>query len=533
MKKTLALVIAGLMAQAHGKAWLYQQIPENSHAYLKLPSHWQLLLLENSKDSKELGEQFAKIRQGLSELQGVDLPESVQKLLRSFFQQNGGPLEIAFIDNKDHKKEDRVNIGLQLNHHDKDKFFQLIKEFAVSIHAEVKGDASAGELIEKAGPKTCYSFDDKSGQVLLAVGCQPAGKAPEALVQQLESQAPGDDEALLWISNANNRIFKSKHGKDSPLLSQVDWLSLSYNKEQQLKFKLNNFPLAVLFPAATLPADFPVSANLHQLFSISVPGAQELAQLEPQLPKMLDEQLKPLDLSADEVLAALAGPWTYIDDQNGTFLVRQKDKNAALDQLLEKMVAKKWLSKDVQGGVTHLKVESKLSGSQRLALNMFVPNHIYYVDAGDYRLFADLPQVLADQQNLEKTKKISDFLPAQLQKSPLAFASQQPDLARQSYYSRLRWLRLWGDLSGQKVDLTALPPASKLQLASASTISLGLQPEEKALSLELNLPNGLTDLTVQLSNYNAFSIGLLSAIVLPAYNQYVERAKREQELLKK
>lgn len=526
MKKTWALLLAALMAQAQGKAWLYQQMPEQSHAYLKLPSHWQLLLLDDPSDPKELREQFAQIRQSLSELQGLELPPSARALLRSFLTQNGGPLEIAFIDGKG--KEDLANIGLQLNHRDRDKFFQLIKEFAAGIRAEVKGDGSAGQLLEKNGSKTCYSFDDKSGQVLLAVGCQPAGPAPAALVQQLESSAPGDGEALLWISNGNNRIFRTRNGRDMPLFSQVDWLSLSYNKERQLQLKLNNFPPAVLFPAATAPLDFPVSGQLQRLFSFNVPDAKELAQLEPQLPQMLDEQLRPLDLTAEEVLAALAGPWTYVDDLNGAFLVRHKDKNAPLEQLLDKMVAKKWLSKEVLGDVTHLKLETKLSASQQLALNMVLPSHIYYVDSGDYRLFADLPQVLADQQNLEKTKKIGDFLPVQLQKSPLAFASRQPGLAQRSYYSRLRWLQLWSDLSGQPVDLTALPPASKLQLAGSSTISLGLLPDGQALTLILNLPNGLTDLTAQLDGYNAFGLGIVSAIVLPAYQDYVARSKQRQ-----
>ena len=160
-------------------------------------------------------------------------------------------------------------------------------------------------------------------------------------------------------------------------------------------------------------------------------------------------------------------------------------------------------------------------------------NHYYLRAEGDYLLISDLPQPLLARKNLAAdAPTVARWLAAEhidLADSAYAYIQNQRHLGRDSYYNGLKRLQAYADLAQSPLDIMALPDAS--QLPASGAVALRLRGDGKNPTLTLDLQNGIDDL-LNLANGTATiaSIGILSAIALPAYQDYTIRARIAQNL---
>ena len=162
-------------------------------------------------------------------------------------------------------------------------------------------------------------------------------------------------------------------------------------------------------------------------------------------------------------------------------------------------------------------------------------NHYYLRTEGDYLLISDLPQPLLARKNLAAdAPTVARWLAAEhidLGDSAYAYIQNQRHLGRDSYYNGLKRLQTYADLAQTPFDLAALPDAS--QLPASGAVALRLRGDGKNPTLTLDLQNGIDDLAALAGGGTATlaTLGIVSAIALPAYQDYTIRSRIAQNLL--
>ena len=291
--------------------------------------------------------------------------------------------------------------------------------------------------------------------------------------------------------------------------------------------------------------DLPYHGDIAALAALTLPNDAQIEGIAQSGGKLKQALQQTLGISADD-LAAL-GTLYYLADDNGGYLVLPQSAKPALDALLGKLQDRGIFNKreTLQDGIEHLAFTSLTAQSASQAaqqnpqnaafitLMSQLQNHYYLRTEGDYLLISDLPQPLLARKNLAAdAPTVARWLAAEhidLADSAYAYIQNQRHLGRDSYYNGLKRLQTYADLAQTPLDLAALPDAS--QLPASGAIALRLRGDGKNPTLTLDLQNGIDDL-LNLANGTATiaSIGILSAIALPAYQDYTIRARIAQNL---
>ncbi|OAD22248.1 PilA-related fimbrial protein [Candidatus Thiomargarita nelsonii] len=100
------------------------------------------------------------------------------------------------------------------------------------------------------------------------------------------------------------------------------------------------------------------------------------------------------------------------------------------------------------------------------------------------------------------------------------------DTPRYLYYAYLGTLRMLADLAGTSVDLFALPTVMELNLPKNGTYGMQLDISESLLSLEFTFENNPLDFMLGSNGLVGAAVtGILAAVSIPAYNDYIKRAQ--------
>jgi Tfp pilus assembly protein, major pilin PilA len=164
--------------------------------------------------------------------------------------------------------------------------------------------------------------------------------------------------------------------------------------------------------------------------------------------------------------------------------------------------------------------------------------HLYWVEDGDFLIFAKVPQALADRASATLDTSLDAWLKTQSwqgQANLLGFTTVSHDAQRHAYYSYLQLLQILGDLSGQPTDLTALPAAHTLQLPRRGVIgmSLGVTPDDLSFNMtyEQQPLEMLTGSSGNGSMTAVAAVAVMAAIAIPAYQDYIVRAQVSEGLV--
>ena len=242
-------------------------------------------------------------------------------------------------------------------------------------------------------------------------------------------------------------------------------------------------------------------------------------------------------------LGAWVGPEliAFEDDAGSFTAVRASDRKALyaeLDQLVQRLHwryrVRKFEGIEIHA-LTMASAPARTAAGQRAALGQLmsrIGTHLYWIEDGDFLIFARVPQALADRVAARPDTLLSDWLKQRGYPGAHSLAGMTAvtrHAQRNAYYSYLQVLQILDDISGADTDLMELPAAHALKLpehgvagahigVTNDALSLGLDYEQRPLEL-LGASGGGSGTTA------IAGVAILAAIAIPAYQDYLVRAQ--------
>lgn len=159
----------------------------------------------------------------------------------------------------------------------------------------------------------------------------------------------------------------------------------------------------------------------------------------------------------------------------------------------------------------------------------------YWVEENEFLVIAELPQVLADRQFSTEKTTLQTWLKEGQSRDPagtVAMATAvSDDLQRDSYHGMIQVLQALGDVLRVEIDPYAFPNADELRLPEQGSIAARLGVAGDTLRLSLSYEDSPAELLQGPGGIAAVaSAGLLTAIAVPAFDDYRLRSQLRQAL---
>jgi Tfp pilus assembly major pilin PilA len=575
-------------------AWLRNHLPNSTVAYLRIPSPWDMLgAVPNGRplDAAMASEQHLKAVASLREAIAKDkvlADAGITPYLLPLLGDLRSPVEVALIDPVGFMSPgSHALISMRIaqkNVAELNARFGMLEASGLKLAAPLddKGD---GKLA--SGP--LLHFDAASGRLFVFGGKDEIQPAQFANVLDELQKTKNDSATAKAIAAQELKIDQSGQGLFGWFgLRGVGGLaasSIPTDTAGTLPGDLTAKTESIAFGAGTVEghgrlqfivhapqarvlsylaprqfkADFKTAGQPRWVMNLAVPSAEQADLIEHNLS---------LDFGADKATAVRKasadmrqklgfgmgdlskwfGPELVVfQDEAGTYTaVRSNDRKAfyaALPELSKRMHGS-YATQSLDGMTIHALTlttpdttapDDKLSGGALKALMARLGTHLYWVEDGDYLIFAQLPQMLADRHAANLDTNIGTWLASQAwqgQQNLLAFTTVTRDAQRNAYYTYLQLLQALNDLSGQQgTDLMALPAAYSFKLPSQGVLgaSLGASTDDLSLSITYEqqpleaLGSGGSMATVAVMAVGA-------AIAIPAYQDYTVRSQANEGL---
>ena len=129
------------------------------------------------------------------------------------------------------------------------------------------------------------------------------------------------------------------------------------------------------------------------------------------------------------------------------------------------------------------------------------------------------PNQVSIAQWLKRTQK------QDTQNSIFVFSTSISASPRRVYYFYLQALQFLADVSDQSINIAALPSAYELDLARPGSYSFRIDLAKHLLGVELSFESNPLEFIASADMSTVAVVGVLAAIAIPAYNDYILRAK--------
>jgi len=256
---------------------------------------------------------------------------------------------------------------------------------------------------------------------------------------------------------------------------------------------------------------------------------------------------KELGFSIEEALGAFGPEMLFFTDEVGEFLAIRKGDN--LEKIIAILVNKFGLgyeTREINEKLYHhllipasLAEETQLPESETeaffLELARKLNTHIYWVEEEGYLILAQIPQQLFDREQNVEHVQIQQWLKEKqkqdIQSSLFFISTSISDTPRQLYYAYLQSLIMLAELADTKMDLFTLPSALEINLPKTGTYGMQLDISESLLSLEFTFENNPLEFMLSTDNMVTVAIiGIVAAVAIPAYTDYLKKAKVSEGL---
>lgn len=579
-------------------AWLSHHLPATTVAYLRIPTPWGIIGAVpdgRSLDQVTASETNLKTIAGLREAIARDkvLADSgAAAYLIPLMVDLRSPIEAVASDPIGVMSPGtQVLVTMRLAQHTAAEVAARFAALGPAMTLAHPFDAHGDSQLPTGAP---VHFDAASQRLFLLLGRQPAsGTQLSALLASLAG-ASTDTPAAKAIATQERTIddsgeglfgWASLHGVGSlatgtipqqavgtlpgDLLSKADGVafgagSVDGHGTMQLRFHAPQSRLLGYLAPKQFAPDFKVAGSPRWVANLALPGAAQWQALEHNLT---------LDFGAERATAwrdALAawkqkagfdiadltqwiGPEliAFEDDAGSYTALRVRDRQALYALLDRQAKSHGWRfdARPLDGLTIH---ELTVHGSEKpedaakrnypgmAAISQLaarVGSHFYWVEDGDFLIFAKVPQALADRAAAHPSLRLDHWLKAQGYPgtdSLLGVTAVTHDAQRKTYYAYLQLLQIIDDVSGGEVDLMAMPAAHSLNLPHRGIAGLSLGVTDDGIAFRVNYEQQPLELIGASGNGSGMTavavVAIMAAIAIPAYQDYVIRSQVSEGL---
>lgn len=590
-----AQALARARAATAQPAWLRAHLPANAVAYLRIPSPWTLLgatptgtaLDAAAVDAHQL-EVVAQLRKAAAEspqLAGTD----IGALIDVYFSRLNSPLEMAMVDATGMTTPNgRMLLTAQLSVTDAaavQRLFATIPRPSVQLSAPLDrngdGQLAMGAAVHFDAPNRRLFVlvgaqpVDHADMNALLTGLQPGAKAP-ASMSRLEPQLDASGQGLFaWIRLdtlarlLGSRLPANLAGSVVPDLAEhVSAIALgsgTVHGHGRISIALDAPKARVLRYLAT-KLDFSGLDTIGDpdwALSFALPTPDQVHAFESHLDQELgakgaatwrkwQQQLQAAGIFDVVTLTGVLGPEVVIfDDDSGTYTaVRLRDAKAFHAQLATLATRYHWKIGSGRSGAADVHwfsapgfgkpgaAPGTTAGDDETAFKLLLQRlrtHAYWVEDGDWLIFGDVPQALADRAAASgRRRAIGGWFARQDYPADtwIGLTAVNRGAQRDAYYRYLRALVMLGDVLDRPVDILPLPGANKLGLPDRGLIGMALTASPDTFALHLDYTQWPGELLQGNGTMTTVAVaGILAAIAIPAYQDYVIRAQVSDSMI--
>lgn len=561
-------------------AWLRERLPEHTVAYLRIPSAWGLLSAPNGRalDPALASEAHVNAIRALRDAVRSDkliADSGFEPVLGLLLSDMASPVEFALIDNSDiANPASSVFASVQMDVADvaamNARIAALSKQsplLKAPLDAEGRGELASGGFVR---------FDAAARRLFVLGGMSASASGIDALIKQTAQTRPAEMAAsereidasgqglFAWVKlkgvNGMAGAYLPQDPKSALLRDFVQksesfaagWGSVDGHGRLQMRLRAPQARLLGYFaPNAPAPA-LKVAGSPRWAADLRLPDAAQWQRLIDQLDAdygagtrarfdgARTEATAKLGIDPIEFARRIGPALVSYEDDAGVYTAVQVGDRAALYALIAQMEQKhEWRHETIRSGgaeVHHLRIPAPDAGKPEdntpawLRAYGRVGSHLYWVEDGDWLVFGSVPQALADRAAARPNTLLAAWQNAQgydAASSLLGVSGITRNAQRTSYYAYLGGLQMAADLVGANIDLAALPSAGDLQLPVQGATGIALQASPDFLGLNLHYEaTPLDALTGGGGSMTAIAVaGVLAAVAVPAYQDYVARAQ--------
>ncbi|MCQ4163442.1 pilin [Tahibacter harae] len=564
-----------------GPAWLRERLPEHTVAYVRIPTLWGMTAAPNGRAldpalaSEAHTRLIADLRANIGKdplLQQAGIAPAVALLLDDVT----APVEIAVIDGSDiANPASNILVSAPLK-------FADVAALNARL-AELKSPLAALDAQGKAKlPSNGFIYFDAKSQRLYALfGMAASALALDGLVQQTAQTRPHamlETEKTIDASGQGLFYWMSLKGVTGMASAQMPaarpgtalrdfldkgqsiaggWGTADGRGKLQIHMAAPGARLLSYFAPTDFKAGVKTAGRPEWAVTMAMPTTAQIAQIEANIetdfgPEArqryaeFKEKLK-TDIGVDltGLIGLLGGSLVAFEDQAGAYSALHVPDKKALYAKLDELVAKfKWTYETVKAGkatVHHLHISGfpprtePGTAEEKTALDAWVQlysrmgNHVWWTEEGDYLVFAQVPQALADRADATLDGTLDTWLRSQSydpNATVLGITGTTRNAQRQVYYAYLGSLQALADGLGQKVDLASLPHAAELQLPVQGATGLSLDATRDRIGLSLTYEQNPAEVLFSNGGLAAVATaGILAAVAVPAYQDYAVRTQ--------
>lgn len=569
-----------------GPAWLRERLPEHTVGYVRIPTLWSLTSAPNGRalDPALAGEAHTKLIAGLRAnlakdplLQKAGFVPFMQLLLDDL----AAPLEIAVVDGSDiANPASNVLVSAQLKFADVAALNARLTELKLDL-LEAPLDAQGKGKLKQNG---FVHFDAKTGRLYALTGMAASALALDTLVQQTAQTRPHAMHAqeqqidasgqgfFYWMSlkgvagMASAQMPAAKPGTllrdflDRSQSIALGWGTASGRGRLSVQIAAPQSRLLSYIAPTDFKAAVKTAGHPRWAVSLALPTAAQISQIEANLDQdfgagtaekyQVAKKEMTENLGGDllELVGLLGGQTLAFEDDAGMFsAIHVADRKALYARLDELTKKHNWKRDSVTVGnttVQHLRMtwmkpeESDQDSAFMAGLGIYgrVGSHLYWVEEGDYLVFGEVPQALADRAQAKLDTDLGTWMRNNQSYDPnsawLGMTATTRNAQRKVYYAYLGGLQSLADALGQEINLASLPHAASLNLPVEGATGMRIDATREALGVSLIYEQNPVEILMSDGGMGAIAVtGILAAVAIPAYQDYTVRAQASQVVI--
>jgi len=559
-------------------AWLRERLPENTVAYLRVPSVWGLLSAPNGRplDPALASEPHARIVAALREAARKDkiiADAGLAPTLTLLLDELDGPLEVAVVDGNAtlNPASSTALLSAHLN-------IASVAELNGRLASLGEGfqplkaplDAEGRGALVEAG---YVKFDAASRRLHALIGVTASPALLDQLIDQLkqtrphrlhevERQIDSSGQGLFgWVNLKGMAGMASAQIPDGPgaalqrdLIGKTQsvafgWGTVDGRGRLQVRQEAPGARLLSYLAAKQYRADVKVAGKPRWAVSLMLPDAERLTAFENNLAADFGEsaakEYRDFIAMLGQQYGFVPADWLKLlgpeligfEDASGRFsALRVNDRDGLYRKLDELGQRFGWRRETLKVGgteVQHLTIpglpvnqgepQADATGKASpdlalLALYTRINTHFYWVESGSWLIFGEVPQALADRAASALDADLGDWLKRSQRYAPesalLGFSAATRNAQREVYYAYLGGLQLLGDALGARISLADLPSASALKLPVDGAIGLALEATPDRVGLTIGYEQ--TPVEVLMAGDGSALTGLMVAGIVAA-----------------